>query len=177
MTTTDLHREYLHELKLGKLYSLDRPGRSLYSEPDLKGAMLGHIHHGKIAMMIGKHIDPFGKLGITITHGVLSPTEEGLDSQPAGCVEISQEAIWAFLGNGKSAAMKYLRISGDVELAADLNRLATDLHWELEEDLSKIIGDQAAFAVHQQAKKVVEQGQEAVKDLQVGVRDYLVFEK
>ena len=63
MTTTDLHREYLHELKLGKLYSLDRPGISLYSEPDLKGAMLGHIHHGKIAMMIGKHIDPFGKWG------------------------------------------------------------------------------------------------------------------
>jgi ubiquinone biosynthesis protein UbiJ len=127
-----------------------------------------------------KHIEikhPFGKLGITITHGFLSPTEEVLDSQPAVCFEISQEAIWAFLGNGKSAAMKYLRISGDVELAADLNRLATDLHWELEEDLSKIIGDQAAFAVHQQAKKVVEQGQEAVKDLQVGVRDYLVFEK
>ena len=127
-----------------------------------------------------KHIEikhPFGKLGITITHGFLSSTEEVINSQPAVCFEISQEAIWAFLGNGKSAAMKYLRISGDVELAADLNRLATDLHWELEEDLSKIIGDQAAFAVHQQAKKVVEQGQEAVKDLQVGVRDYLVFEK
>jgi hypothetical protein len=63
MSTTDLHREFLHELKLGKLYSLDRPGRSIYSEPDLRGAILGHIHHGNIVMMIGKHIDPFGNLG------------------------------------------------------------------------------------------------------------------
>jgi len=63
MSTTDLEREYLHELKLGKLYSLDRSYRTIYSEPGLTGTILGHIHHGNIVMMIGKHIDPFGKVG------------------------------------------------------------------------------------------------------------------
>ena len=58
MTTTDLHREYLHELKLGKLYSLDRTySRSLYSEPDSTSSHVGQILYGSIAMMIGKHID------------------------------------------------------------------------------------------------------------------------
>lgn len=64
MTTVDLHREYLNELKLGKLYCLDRPyNRSLYSEPDSTSSLVGQILHGSIAMMIGKHIDPFGKSG------------------------------------------------------------------------------------------------------------------
>lgn len=64
MTTTDLHREYLHELRLGKLYSLDKPYHmALYSEPNSTSSYVGEIRHGNVAMMIGKHIDPFGKLG------------------------------------------------------------------------------------------------------------------
>ena len=64
MTTADLHREYLHGLKLGKLYSLDRPySRSLYSEPDSTSSHVGQILYGSIAMVIGKHIDPFGNIG------------------------------------------------------------------------------------------------------------------
>jgi ubiquinone biosynthesis protein UbiJ len=90
---------------------------------------------------------------------------------------ITQEAIWTFLKEGKSGAMKFVKISGDIDFAADLNRLAADLKWEVEEDLSKFLGDAPARRVVVESKKMFHQTQLAMTDLKGGVRDYLVYEK
>ena len=39
---------------------------------------------------------------------------------------------------------EWVRIEGDVQLAAEVNWLVDHVRWDLEEDLSKIVGDVAA---------------------------------
>jgi ubiquinone biosynthesis accessory factor UbiJ len=131
------------------------------------------LHHdGKIVS-----IDlPIGQYRILIQEGLLKEAST-VESPSSVTLQISQEAIWAFVREGKSAAMKYIRISGDVDLAADLNRLFAELKWEAEEDLSKIIGDAASRRLVLETKKVFNQANQAMQDLKIGVRDYFVHEK
>jgi len=119
---------------------------------------------------------PVADFQIVIQDGLLINANDPL-VEPSVSLEISQEAIWSFLKDGKSGAMKFVRISGDVDLAADLNRLVADLQWEAEEDLAKIIGDAPSRRIFTESNKVIQQASKAVDDLKVGVRDYLVYEK
>ena len=47
-----------------------------------------------------------------------------------------------------------VRIEGDVQLAAELNWLLDHVRWDLEEDLSKIMGDVAAHRIGELARSV-----------------------
>lgn len=51
---------------------------------------------------------------------------------------------------GKSPPVK---IDGDVQLAAELGWLAENLRWDFEEDLSRVVGDIAAHAMADAAKR------------------------
>jgi ubiquinone biosynthesis protein UbiJ len=119
---------------------------------------------------------PVGNLQLMIQNGLLANTSDNTGIA-AVSLEISQEAIWAFLREGKSGAMKFVRISGDVDFAADLNRLAADLKWEAEEDLAKLIGDAPSRRILLESKKLFQQASLAVDDFKLGLRDYLVNEK
>lgn len=46
-----------------------------------------------------------------------------------------------------------IRIEGDVQLAAELNWLVDHVRWDIEEDLSRIIGDVPAHAIGQAARR------------------------
>jgi ubiquinone biosynthesis protein UbiJ len=119
---------------------------------------------------------PVGNFQLMIQNGLLANTSDNT-GVAAVSLEISQEAIWAFLREGKSGAMKFVRISGDVDFAADLNRLAADLKWEAEEDLAKLIGDAPSRRILLESKKLFQQASLAVDDFKLGLRDYLVNEK
>lgn len=119
----------------------------------------------------------FAKDDTTNTAGEEIGAEQNVIVQPSVSFQVSQEAIWAFLSNGKTGALKHVKIAGDVDFASDLNQLANNLHWELEEDLSKLFGDAIANKLTQESKMMFVQGQSAIADLQKGVRDYLVNEK
>jgi ubiquinone biosynthesis protein UbiJ len=118
---------------------------------------------------------PIGDFQIAIQEGIF--VNEGNTNLSSVNLVITQEAIWTFLKEGKSGAMKFVKISGDIDFAADLNRLAVDLKWEVEEDLSKLVGDAPARRVVLESKKMFHQTQLAINDLKGGVRDYLVYEK
>lgn len=129
---------------------------------------------------------PIGRMQFVIQAGLfqrlnqvkgVSDASMSENTSPAVRFEISQDAIWAFLSGGKTAALKHVKIVGDVDFAADLNQLASDLRWELEEDLSKLFGDAVANNMTLRSKKILEQGKSAINDLQMGIRDYLVNEK
>lgn len=49
-----------------------------------------------------------------------------------------------------------VRIEGDVQLAAEVNWLADNVRWDLEEDLARLVGDAPAHAVGQAARRVAE---------------------
>ena len=118
---------------------------------------------------------PIGDFQISIQEGMFV---NGGNTNPSSVnLVITQEAIWTFLKEGKSGAMKFVKISGDIDFAADLNRLAADLKWEVEEDLSKLVGDAPARRVVLESQKMVHQTQLAMTDLKGGIRDYLVYEK
>jgi len=119
---------------------------------------------------------PFGSFRLLIQDGLLQDAKQE-DIESSVSLEISQEAFWAFVKDGKGAAMKFVRISGDVDLAADLNRLFAELRWEAEEDLSKLIGDAPSRRIIVESKKVFTQANNAVEDLKSGVRDFFVNER
>jgi ubiquinone biosynthesis protein UbiJ len=119
---------------------------------------------------------PIGDFQITLQEGMFV-NAAGTPHPSSVSLAITQEAIWAFLKEGKSGAMKFAKISGDIDFAADLNRLAADLKWEVEEDLSKFLGDAPARRVVLKSQKISHQTQLAMNDLKSGIRDYLVYEK
>ena len=47
-----------------------------------------------------------------------------------------------------------VRIEGDVQLAAEVNWLVDNVRWDLEEDLSRLIGDAPAHAVGEVARRM-----------------------
>ncbi|MES2880219.1 MAG: hypothetical protein V4713_17545 [Pseudomonadota bacterium] len=49
-----------------------------------------------------------------------------------------------------------VRIEGDVQLAAEVNWLVDHVRWDMEEDLSRVIGDAPAHAMGQAARSLVQ---------------------
>ena len=49
-----------------------------------------------------------------------------------------------------------VRIEGDVQLAAEVNWLADNLRWDIEEDLSRAIGDVPAHTLGQVARRIAQ---------------------
>jgi len=49
-----------------------------------------------------------------------------------------------------------VRIEGDVQLAAEVNWLVDNVRWDLEEDLSRVIGDAPAHTIGQIARRMVD---------------------
>jgi ubiquinone biosynthesis accessory factor UbiJ len=70
--------------------------------------------------------------------------------------------------DGFAGLMREVRIDGDAELAATLGRLAKELRWDAEEDLSRLVGDIAAHRMatgakdfFANAKKFMQEGRDA----------------
>jgi ubiquinone biosynthesis protein UbiJ len=66
-----------------------------------------------------------------------------------------------FLFIDPETAMKDVRIEGDAELAQTLARLAREVRWDVEEDLSKVLGDIPAHQMMRFARAFAAWGQEA----------------
>ncbi|MDO5102827.1 MAG: hypothetical protein Q4D91_08030 [Lautropia sp.] len=84
-------------------------------------------------------------------------------------VRPSADALFAALKEGPQALGASLRIEGDVMLASALGQLARSLHWDVEEDLSRVVGDVAAHragmgwrAAREQASVVRERARDAL---------------
>ncbi|KAF1022945.1 MAG: hypothetical protein GAK30_00884 [Paracidovorax wautersii] len=57
-----------------------------------------------------------------------------------------------------------LRIEGDVQLAADFNWLIANVRWDVEEDLSRVVGDAPAHAVASAGRRAAEGLRQFVAD-------------
>jgi len=62
-------------------------------------------------------------------------------------IELSPNLALDFLRDGSAGAMRRVRIEGDAALATAIAGLARQLRWDVEEDLSQVIGDLAAHRV------------------------------
>ncbi|MBG9388153.1 hypothetical protein [Caenimonas aquaedulcis] len=92
-----------------------------------------------------------------------------LAATPAGLLELSTTAVpadlsltlteespWELLQSALRGDKPPVRIVGDVQFAAEINWLVDHVRWDLEEDLSRIVGDAPAHAMGEGARRMVE---------------------
>jgi ubiquinone biosynthesis protein UbiJ len=149
----------------------------------------------ELAKHVGKAIAlemPFGRFAVQITNSGLLEAVRHADSteisdgeavppiRTALVLTISSQALSTLLtssGPIRENAFKSVTIAGDADLAQLLGRLAGQLRWEYEEDLSKIIGDAPAHFAVAQGKKIASAGKAAGRDLLENAVEYLSEEK
>lgn len=95
---------------------------------------------------------PAGLLELAASDQVADLNLQVVDDSPTSLLE-------TVLAGGKPA----IQIEGDVQLAAELNWLVDHVRWDVEEDLSRIVGDATAHAVVSVAKQIV-----------IGLKSFLV---
>jgi ubiquinone biosynthesis protein UbiJ len=123
---------------------------------------------------------PLGSLQVQIQADSLLVLLNPWAQKPDLTIELSTQSLSVLHsanGSLKERAIKAVKISGDAELAQLIAKLANQLRWEYEEDLSKIIGDAPAHFVTTQAKRFASLTQQAIADLQQNVIEYLSEEK
>ena len=135
---------------------------------------------------------PFGRFAVQITNSGLLEAVRHADSteisdgeavppiRTALVLTISSQALSTLLtssGPIRENTFKSVTIAGDADLAQLLGRLAGQLRWEYEEDLSKIIGDAPAHFAVAQGKKIASAGKAAGRDLLENTVEYLSEEK
>lgn len=73
--------------------------------------------------------------------------------QPDLLLTVTQESPLALVQSVLGGERPTVRVEGDVQLAADVNWLVDNLRWDIEEDLSRVIGDAPAHALGQAARE------------------------
>jgi len=81
-----------------------------------------------------------------------------------------------FLFIDPETAMKDVRIEGDAEFAQTLARLAREVRWDVEEDLSRVLGDIPAHQMMRFARAFAAWGREAGQRLAQTTTAYLIDE-
>jgi ubiquinone biosynthesis accessory factor UbiJ len=71
-------------------------------------------------------------------------------------LSIAEVSPWEFAQAVLVGQRPPVRISGDVQLAADINWLVEHVRWDLEEDVSRVIGDAPAHALGESARRILQ---------------------
>ena len=81
------------------------------------------------------------------------------------------------LAQRDEAALREIVFSGDSEFAALLSTLARELEWDIEEDLSKFVGDIASHRIVDTVKRTNAWRQDATQRFTENVAEYLTEEQ
>jgi ubiquinone biosynthesis protein UbiJ len=69
---------------------------------------------------------------------------------------LAEESPWSLAQTALRGDKPPVRIAGDVQLAAEVQWLVDHVRWDLEEDLSRVIGDAPAHAVGQVGRRMAD---------------------
>lgn len=81
------------------------------------------------------------------------------------------------LAAAEEAAFKEVAFHGDAEFAQEVSYLARNLKWDIEEDLSRVMGDIVAHRVVSGARELHAWSREARERLGANVQEYLTEER
>jgi ubiquinone biosynthesis protein UbiJ len=84
------------------------------------------------------------------------------DAQADLLLVITQESLLSIAQELMQGGKPSVRIEGDVQLAAEVSWLIDHVRWDIEEDLTRILGDAPAHAVVQLARTVAQAVQQFV---------------
>ncbi|HET9469825.1 MAG TPA: SCP2 sterol-binding domain-containing protein [Usitatibacter sp.] len=76
------------------------------------------------------------------------------------------------LAAGEEAAFREIEMEGDAELAQEVSFLARNLSWDVEEDLSRVVGDIAAHRIVGAARGLARWGRDASLRMAQGAAEY-----
>jgi ubiquinone biosynthesis accessory factor UbiJ len=76
------------------------------------------------------------------------------DALPDLTLTLTEESPWQLAQAALRGDKPPVRIAGDVQFAAEINWLVDHVRWDLEEDLSRIVGDAPAHAMGEAARRV-----------------------
>ena len=113
-----------------------------------------------------------GPLAVALT---IQTTGE-VASAAAGAVRDLEVRLSPFLlprlAAGEEAAFREIEMQGDAELAQEISFLVRNLSWDVEEDLSKAVGDIAAHRIASTAREMRRWGREASLRMAQGAAEY-----
>jgi ubiquinone biosynthesis protein UbiJ len=124
-----------------------------------------------------KLVLPLVEMSLIVTDQGFFALSDQLTSEPNVTLTIGSDVFNAYIAGGKDAAVKHVKVSGDVDLAQAVSSLAGQLRWEAEEDLSKLVGDPMAHRIMKAAQQSKQFGQNVLQDVGTSVLEYLVHEK
>jgi ubiquinone biosynthesis accessory factor UbiJ len=88
----------------------------------------------------------------------------------------SLDALFGMLRDGPRGLAGHMKVDGDVMAAAAVGEVAQHLRWDVEEDLSRIVGDRVAHRVGESAREGIRQAEDLRARMESGLRQYLVDE-
>ncbi len=95
----------------------------------------------------------FDRVVDDVGHGAGGP---GSGSHPSDLtLELTEDSPWELARAALRGERPPLRIDGDVQFASEINWLVDHVRWDIEEDLSRLIGDAPARALGALAQRVV----------------------
>jgi ubiquinone biosynthesis accessory factor UbiJ len=77
-------------------------------------------------------------------------------AQPDLTLTLVEESPWQLAQAALRGDKPPVRIAGDVQFAAEVNWLVDNVRWDLEEDLSRVVGDAPAHAMGEAARRMVQ---------------------
>jgi ubiquinone biosynthesis accessory factor UbiJ len=103
-------------------------------------------------------------------------TVEAGGADPALSMTLKPELL-AALGRGEEHALRAVEVQGNARLATEVLLLARHLRWDVEEELSRVIGDVAAHRVAEAGRAFAAWHVDAAQRLIGALADYATDEK
>ncbi len=76
----------------------------------------------------------------------------GETAPPEANIHVPPSLALRLLAGDENAKM-HIKIDGDAHLATEISKVLQHMHWDIEEDLSKVVGDIAAYKIGEVSKK------------------------
>jgi len=120
---------------------------------------------------------PLKKISLVINEHACFSLAEAVPAEANVTLTIGADFFKSFISDGKDIAAQHVKVSGDVDLAHAMGKLAGQLRWDVEEDLSKYVGDAMAHRLMESGKKIGNVGKSAAADLRDSMVEYFVHER
>ena len=141
----------------------------LAAEPWARAQLVPHV--GKTLHVV---VQPFT---IRLTVAPDASVVRASMTEPANTtVTLPYSALPRVLVGGPEAAMREVRLDGDAEFAQVVSNLARNLRWDVEEDLSKVVGDAASHHVVTAAQRARDEVRRTNQRVATGLSEYLLEE-
>jgi ubiquinone biosynthesis protein UbiJ len=131
-------------------------------------------HAGKVAVLDGGGISVRLKVA---SDGLLQMpgADQFSDEAAAVTIRLKMSDLPLIMQN-RERAFSYVKIEGDADFANTISQLSQSLRWEVEDDLSRIVGDIAAVRLVGGARALLDNAKSVHRSVTENVAEYLLEE-